>query len=792
MTRARRLAAAKRPAPSNSAGSPSRPKPRTGRRRARLSVSFSFLALLAGALGLFPAAPAHAQSVTIQLSAPRTVVAGSPIEITATLSAAQAGWISLGIGYEGITVSPQRYSGGGSLFIEAGKTSATFEVSTFADVPNRRGILRVSISSVTKPSSVGAVDKGTPVDITIVGKYEVQNLSVWAGDAGELDVTWVRPLSGTVTGYVVHYTSNAAVDDYHSIVGPNAWIDASHAGVTTARTISNLELGTSYRVRVRAVISGSGSAARDWVIGRGTPLAKATLTGLLLDGSTDGSRFLEELTLSPPFAPETRHYTATVAGSITHVRLRPLADFDSTEVIAYRADDEAGATTLSSENLNTEFALNPGDNVFVVDVTATGAGGGNQKKYTFTVTRQGGSGPPPTGGPGGPPPADDDDDDEPEPEPPPPPPPPPLSAASFDVEGAECGEDPCRVRTGASLRFIDTSTGRVLSRSWDFGNGRRPRDATVRHAWSEPGFYTVTLRVSDDASEFTASRVFLVEAAKPAGTCVADDETRCLRDSRFAVEMDWWTGDGEGGPGKVVREGTNDSGLFQFFGEDNWEVLIKVLNGCSVNEHVWVYGASATTLGYRIRVTDTVAGVVREYRNEDGNLAEAITDGEAFAGACDGGSSPAMAPADVAPPLDPPLPVVVEAPSGEGGCTESATTLCLLDGRYEVSASWSTPAAAGEESGETGPGRVVRARTPDSGLFHFFGPDNWEMLVKVLDGCSYNGHHWVFAASATDLGLDLVVRDTVTGAVKNYVKDAGGSSPAVADLSAFPDACRAD
>ena len=58
---------------------------------------------------------------------------------------------------------------------------------------------------------------------------------------------------------------------------------------------------------------------------------------------------------------------------------------------------------------------------------------------------------------------------------------------------------------------------------------------------------------------------FVVEAAAPAGTCVADDETRCLGDSRFAVEMDWRTGDGRSGAAKVVREGTNDSGLFYFF-----------------------------------------------------------------------------------------------------------------------------------------------------------------------------------------------------------------------------------
>ena len=185
------------------------------------------------------------------------------------------------------------------------------------------------------------------------------------------------------------------------------------------------------------------------------------------------------------------------------------------------------------------------------------------------------------------------------------------------------------------MRFVDTSTGRVVSRRWDFGDGRTSGAARPGHSWSEPGFHRVTLVVGDGEVESTASLTFLVEAAVPAGACVADDETRCLRDSRFAVEMEWRTADGRSGPGKVVPEGTDDSALFHFFEPgNNWEVLIKVLDGCSVNRNVWVFGASTTDLGYAIRITDTVTGEVKEYRNEPGTPAAAITDVTAFPGAC--------------------------------------------------------------------------------------------------------------------------------------------------------------
>ena len=87
-------------------------------------------------------------------------------------------------------------------------------------------------------------------------------------------------------------------------------------------------------------------------------------------------------------------------------------------------------------------------------------------------------------------------------------------------------------------------------------------------------------------------------------------------------------------------------------------------------------------------------------------------------------------------------------------CVESDTVMCLRDGRYEVTLEWMTP------DGEVGSAKVARPRTRDSGLFYFFSYGNWEVLLKVLDGCAINKHHWVYAASASDLGMKLVVRDT--------------------------------
>ena len=127
---------------------------------------------------------------------------------------------------------------------------------------------------------------------------------------------------------------------------------------------------------------------------------------------------------------------------------------------------------------------------------------------------------------------------------------------------------------------------------------------------------------------------------------------------------------------------------------------------------------------------------------------------------------------------------IVAPDDGESaGCVESTTVMCLRDGRYEVTLEWASP------NGEKGSAKVARPRTRDSGLFYFFSYNNWEVLLKVLDGCDFNKHHWVYAASATDRGLYMVVRDTVTNEKKIYFKEPGTPAPAITDSGAFPNAC---
>ncbi len=114
------------------------------------------------------------------------------------------------------------------------------------------------------------------------------------------------------------------------------------------------------------------------------------------------------------------------------------------------------------------------------------------------------------------------------------------------------------------------------------------------------------------------------------GSCVPDAETLCLQGGRFQVTGTWRDFEGAEGPFRFVPS-TDDSGLAWFFSESNVEVLIKVLNGCPLNGHFWVFFAASTNVGFTIEVTDLQAGVGRTSENPSGVVPLATTDVTAFA-----------------------------------------------------------------------------------------------------------------------------------------------------------------
>ena len=125
---------------------------------------------------------------------------------------------------------------------------------------------------------------------------------------------------------------------------------------------------------------------------------------------------------------------------------------------------------------------------------------------------------------------------------------------------------------------------------------------------------------------------FVDGLAATGATCINDATTLCLNGGRFEVKVDWRDFENNTGPGQTVGSRTDDSGLFWFFGPQNWELLIKVLDACDdpFNRY-WVFFAATTNVEYTLTVTDTETDESKTYSNPLGNLAQAVTDTDAFA-----------------------------------------------------------------------------------------------------------------------------------------------------------------
>lgn len=304
--------------------------------------------------------------------------------------------------------------------------------------------------------------------------------------------------------------------------------------------------------------------------------------------------------------------------------------------------------------------------------------------------------------------------------------------------------------------------------------------------------YRVASRNAGGRSSSTseASAVTLGET----GPCREDEQTLCLNEGRFQVTAAWAAAGGAGGRGGSMPL-TADTGAFWFFDPGNVEMVVKLLDGCGLNEYFWVFSGGLTDTEVQLTVVDTETGIARTWFNPEGTLLSPVQDSEAFE-TC--GSDEIVATADSATAMpshprarrfDPDRELRlaleglrasrVESPqAAPGECTADDRTLCLENGRFRVRLDWE------KEDEETGLGSALPL-SGDTGLFWFFEPDNIEIVIKVLDGCAVNGHRWVFAGGLTDVAVEMTVVDVRTGAARNYVNRLGRPFRPIKDTKFF-------
>ncbi len=102
-------------------------------------------------------------------------------------------------------------------------------------------------------------------------------------------------------------------------------------------------------------------------------------------------------------------------------------------------------------------------------------------------------------------------------------------------------------------------------------------------------------------------------------------QIKSLNGDRFQVVADWTDGTNSG-RGEAISV-TDDSAAFYFFDSSNVEILVRVLDGCTFNDHFWVFAGASTNVEYTLTVTDTNNGTERTFNVP---LGTAINDTSAF------------------------------------------------------------------------------------------------------------------------------------------------------------------
>jgi hypothetical protein len=290
------------------------------------------------------------------------------------------------------------------------------------------------------------------------------------------------------------------------------------------------------------------------------------------------------------------------------------------------------------------------------------------------------------------------------------------------------------------------------------------------------GFRVRAVRTGGTSNATGTVTVTTPQAAVGAG-CSGGDAL-CLAGGRFRVEVDWRDRAGNTGRGQLARR-TDQTATAWFFDSGNVELIVKILDGQTVNGNFWVFSGGLSDVEYWIRVTDLQTGRTQLYHNRQGDV-RGFADTAAFPAAA-GSPTPevlgareirtlAAAPATVTP---------AASQAAAGACGASGQSLCLDGNRFQVEVRWKNQ----HDGGSTGVASAVPG-TDNTGYFWFFDAENTELVVKVLDGTALNGKFWVFSGALTDLEYWIKVTDTATGKVRTY-HNPPGNLAGVADTSAF-------
>ena len=330
------------------------------------------LALLLGALSLFAAASAEAQT----LAAPTNlgVAAGNAQLVltwtapTGTVTGYDVHYTSAASGTVSNTAAVQ--TGAASVGWVDASHSGTTASQTISSLTNNTSY-RVRVRAKNSNGNVNGewvFGTGTPAAPTAGTPGAPTGLMVAPG-SGQLGLTWTAP-TGTLTGYDVHYTSSTTVSNTAVASGfdaSTAWVAVTRTETdppTASETLLGLLNGRPYRLRVRAK-NATGAGA--WAFGTGTPVLALAWNAATATDAEENS-FSQRIQVDTDIA---------ISGTLTYTA-------GATNGASLSADLQTGYGTTFSAAAGSTYLFMPRSE-FEDDTV-------NEEHETFTITINAGTG----------------------------------------------------------------------------------------------------------------------------------------------------------------------------------------------------------------------------------------------------------------------------------------------------------------------------------------------------------------------------------------------------------------
>jgi hypothetical protein len=293
--------------------------------------------------------------------------------------------------------------------------------------------------------------------------------------------------------------------------------------------------------------------------------------------------------------------------------------------------------------------------------------------------------------------------------------------------------------------------------------------------------YEFRVRSRNGAGNSVYSNVASATTAASTAACVRDNNTACLLGSKFRITGEMKNNQNVTFPLQLMdfpsgRAESNEASFWESFQAGNFEISIKVLDGCSIFplghplHFYWAFFGGLTNQRTDMSIVDTLTLAQRTFHNPAGTFP--TTQAETMAFACTN-------------------------PGAAGPCAADANTACLLGGRFKVTGSMRNAqnqvfaTKVMQFPGPVSKQPRARAETDQAAFFQSFSAGNFEIGVKMVDACSLpQGNplraYWIFYGGLTNAFSEVRAVHTATGSVDLWRNPAGSLPTTEGRTNAFP------